>query len=102
MHSDDKEERRRYLSDLARLKRIRAKQRTINFNNVLKDHSPSTHKKASIYKIDADGKTTGLEEEKAFPSQKELDIAIARKDYKEYIKKQNEKKELQLFPIKRE
>ena len=102
MHSDDKEERRRYLSDLARLKRIRAKQRTINSNNVLKDHSPSTHKKASIYKIDADGKITGLEEEKALPSQKELDIAIARKDYKEYIKKQNEKKELQLFPIKRE
>ena len=102
MHSDDKEERRSYLSDLARLKRIRAKQRTINSNGVLKDHSPSTHKKASIYKIDADGKTKGLEEEKALPSQKELDIAIARKDYKEYIKKQNEKKELQLFPIKRE
>ena len=71
MHSDDKEERRRYLSDLARLKRIRAKQRTINSNNVLKDHSLSTHKKASIYKIDADGKTTGLEK-KLFPLKKSL------------------------------
>ena len=107
MHSDDKEERRSYLSDLARLKKIRARHKKANSSALLQNQV--SYKRASIYEIDAEGNTTGIEEEKIFALQKEpkkeLDIAIARKDYKDYIKQQEkeaEKRELQIFPIKRE
>jgi len=112
IHSDDSEEKRKYLSDLARLKKIRARHKKANSSILLQNQV--SYKRASIYEIDAEGNTTGIEDEKIFALQKEpekeLDIAIARKDYKDYIKQQNEKrkakeaekKELEIFPIKRE
>ena len=83
IHSDDSEEKRKYLSDLARLKKIRARHKKAHSSTLLQNQV--SHKRASIYEIDAEGNTTGIEDEKIFALQKEpkkeLDISIERIDY---------------------
>ena len=98
IHSDDKEEKRRYRFYLARLKKKRRspseqglEKYTINIQypeqargGVSEDSSGSENDTLNKNTVEKEESIKG--EKKTLP-QKELDIAIARKDYKEYIKK---------------
>lgn len=116
IHSDDKEEKRRYRFYLARLKKKRRspgeqglEKYTINIQypeqargRVFEDSSGSENDTLDKNTVEKEESIKG--EKKTLP-QKELDIAIARKDYKEYIKKNvvsNNSNNLEIFPITRE